>query len=226
VQRDTDGNITAADRVAPSLWSFTSTGYPQIKDQVLNPKKYILVKGPHDGILSTGRRTLRAAINVEMAWIRTVKNPLPATLLKQVGDDQLEDTEIDALLSTWRNARSDPDGTVAYIPATIAVEAIGTVVSDVLVEARNAVAVDIARLIGLPASALDAGAVQTSMTYNNTQVGLGYVLVSQGITPYANCINAAFSQDNVVAPGIRTALDLSGLMADAANISRQGNPKD
>lgn len=221
VIRDGDA-ITSADRVRPDLWHFDELGQVIVGTEPLDPAQYILIKGPHDGILNTGARTLRAAIALETAWIRTVRNPIPTTLLKQVGDDVMEDDEIDALLATWRQARQDPDGAVAYIPSSIAVEGIGTIVSDVLVEARNASAVDIARLIGLPSSALDAGAVQTSLTYSNTNVGLGYVLVQQGIQPYADHISTALSMDNVVPPGQRTVLDTSSLLADAANVSGTG----
>ena len=224
VERDTDGNILAADRIRPDLWEFDDVGQVVVGDEALRPEQYILIKGPHDGILLTGRRTLRGALNLENAWQRTVRNPIPATLLKQVGDDVLEDDEIDALLVAWRAARQDPDGAVAFIPANIAVEAIGEVVANVLVEARNAVAVDIARLIGIPGASVEAGAVQTSLTYNNTNIGLGLQLVQQGLTPYANAIAAALSMDNVCAPGRRIAPDMTELLNDAANLSRSGTP--
>lgn len=224
VDRDEADKILSGDRVRPDLWKFDELGNVLIGDEIVDPATYILIKGPHDGILNTGRRTLRAAINLENAWIRTVRNPIPATVLQQVGDDELEDDEIDDLLSDWRAARQDPDGAVAYIPANIKVEALGSVIADVLVEARNASAVDIARLIGVPAVSLDAGAVQSSLTYSNQEVANGLTLPLYGLAPYANAIGAALSMDNVVAPGRRIALDMTQLMADAATISRSGAP--
>ena len=114
------------------------------------------------------------------------------------------------------------DGAVAFVPSNINVQAIGDVVPDVLVAARNASVIDIARLIGIPASALDAGAIQTSLTYTNTSVGVGMQLVQQGYKPYADSISYALSMDNVVPSGQRTALDMTQLLADAATISRSG----
>lgn len=226
VDRDGSGAIQSADRVRPDLWDFDGLGNVLIGGEVVDPATYVLIKGPHDGILVAGARTLRAAIALENAWIRAVRNPVPTTLLKQVGDDQMDDDEVDDLLADWRLARQDPDGAVAYIPANIAVEAMGSIVPEVLTEARNASVIDIARLMGLPASALDAGAIQTSLTYTNTSVGVGLVLVQQGYTPYANAIGAALSMDNVVPSGQRTALDLTQLLADAASISRSGAPSE
>jgi hypothetical protein len=226
VDRDDTGAITSGDRVRPDLWEFDELGNVVIGGEILDPTTYILIKGPHDGILNTGTRTLRAAINLENAWMRTVRNPIPTTLLQQVGDDQMDDDEVDDLLADWRAARQDPDGAVAYIPANIKVEALGTVMADVLVEARNAVAVDIARLIGTPAVSLDAGAVQSSLTYSNQEVANGLTLPLYGLAPYANAIGAALSMDNVCPPGRRIALDMTQLMADASTISRSGAPTE
>ena len=222
VDRNDAGRIQSAERVRSDLWDFDGMGNVIIGTAVVDPSLYILIKGPQDGILTAGARTLRAAIALENAWIRTVRNPVPATVLQQVGDDQLDDDEIDDLLADWRIARQDPDGAVAYVPSNINVQALGQVVPDVLVAARNASVVDIARLIGIPASALDAGAIQTSLTYTNTSVGVGFQLVSQGLKPYADSIAYALSQDNVVPSGQRTALDMTQLLADAATISRSG----
>lgn len=223
VDRNPAGRIQSAERVRPDLWDFDGMGNVIIGTAVVDPSLYVLIKGPHDGVLTVGARTLRAAIALENAWIRAVKNPTPTTILQQVGDDQLEDDEIDDLLTDWRLARQDPDGAVAFVPSNINVEALGSIVPDVLTEARNASAIDIARLIGLPASALDAGSVQQSLTYVNTSVGVGLVLVQQGYKPYADAIGYALSMDNVVPSGQRTALDMTQLLADAASISRSGS---
>lgn len=222
VDRNPAGRIQSCDRVRPDLWSFDEMGNVTIGTDIVDPILYILIKAHHDGLLISGARTLRAAINLELAWAKAVKNPLPATVLQQVGDDVLEDDEIDDLLLDWRLARQDPDGTVAFVPSNIKVEALGNIAPDLLVEGRNAVAIDIARHLGLPSSALDAGAVQTSLTYSNTSIGQGFVLVQQGLAPYAADINAALSMDNVVPSGQRTVLDISSLLADAANISGTG----
>lgn len=224
VERGADENITAADRLRPDLWEFDEIGNVVVDDQALDPSSYILVKGPTDGILNTGVTTLRAAINLELAWSRAVKSPMAATVIQQVGDDQLDDDEIDDILADWRAARQDPDGAVAFLPSSLKAEALGEITPNLLIEARNAVAVDIARLILTPAVSLDAGAVQTSLTYSNTEVGNGLTLPLYGLKPYADCIGAALSMDSVCKPGRRIALDMTQLMSDAASISRSGTP--
>lgn len=226
LERDGRGVITSAVRRRPDLWGFDDTGavIDSASDEVIAPKAYALVKGPHDGILRTGARTLRGAIALETAWTKAVRNPTPIQILQQVNDDQLEEDEITDLLADWVTARQGADGTVAYLPAGVELKTPGEVSPELLVAARNAVAVDVARLVGLPSAAVDAGSVQQSLTYTNTSVGVGLQLVTQGFKPYADAIGAALSMDNVTNPGTRIALDMSQLLADAATLSPSGTP--
>ncbi len=220
LDRDTNGDIQDATHIRADLWEFDEVGSVVVGNAVLDPAKYVLIKGPHDGLLNCGRRTLRGAINLELAWQRVVRNPIPTTVLQQVGDDQLTDDEIDALLLTWRKARQDPDGAVAYVPSTLAVQAIGQTAADVLTEARNATAIDIARLIGVPAVSLDAGPVMTSLTYQNVESAVTTSLPVFGLAPYANAIGYALSLDSVAGAGYRISLDMSHLLVDANAIPK------
>jgi hypothetical protein len=225
IGKDGRGAINAVDRLSPALWAFDGDGNVTDADgQPLEAGTYALIKGPHDGILTTGARTLRGAIALETAWTKAVRNPQPTTILQQTTDDTLEDEEVDSLLEDWRVARQDPEGTVAFIPYGIEASFPGETVTELLVQARNAAAVDIARLIGIPAAAVDAGAVQTSLTYTNTSVGVGLQLAQQGVKPYADAIGAGLSLDTVTPKGTRIALDMTQLFADAATISPSGTP--
>lgn len=218
--------VIGCDRVRPDLWSFSDDGEDVLdaEDNVIPPEDYTLVMGPHDGILNRGARTLRGAIALEAAWTKAVRNPNPATILQAQEDTQLTEPEVDALLDSWIEARQDPDGLVAYLPASVKAEMPGSLSPELLVQARNAVAIDIARLVGIPAAAVDAGAVQTSLTYTNTSVGVGLQLAQQGVKPYADALAAALSMDNVTPRGTRIALDMTQLFADAATLSPSGTP--
>lgn len=223
ITRDGANRITAVDRVPYDQWMFTDDGEPADEDgDPFDPLDIVLVKGPHRGLLNNGARTVRGAVALEQAWTRAIRAPIPITTLTQTTDDQLDDDEVDELLADWRHARSDPDGAVAFIPYGIELDTPGTLVPELLVAARNAVAVDIARLVGLPSAAVDAGAVQASLTYVNTQLGVGLQLVNQGVKPYATAMGAALSLDNVTPSGTRIGLDMSQLLADAATLSPNG----
>lgn len=226
IERDGASRITSVERRDPDTWAFGDEGTVDDEDGHPIPwSDIVLVKGPTDGILNTGKVTLRGALDLERAWTRAVKNPTPTQVLHQTDDTELDEDEIAGVLDAWRAARNDPDGMVAFLPLAINLETPGSQYdANLLVQARNAVAVDVARLVGLPAAALDAGAVQTSLTYVNTQSGIGLQLVNQGYKPYADALGAALSLDNVTDPGSRIALDLTQLLADAATLSPSGTP--
>ncbi len=92
------------------------------------------------------------------------KAPHPKAILKNHGADLLDD-EIDALLAGWESARSARS--VGYLNDVMDYETFGWNAADLqLTEAREHAALEVARLFGLPARAVDA-AGGDSMTYAN-----------------------------------------------------------
>jgi hypothetical protein len=219
---------TVLDRVPPHLWRFAADGSGTVELdtgdgawRAVEASAAVLIKGPNDGLL-TRTKTLRGALDVERAWTRAVRNPSPHTVLQQVTDDDLTDDEIDGVLEAWVSARRSEDGAVSFLPASLNASVIGQLVPDLLTEARNAAAVDIARHMGLPAVALDAGPVQSSMTYANAQTQGGLAVAVQGVTPYLNAIGWRLSMDDVVPRGTRIYLDSSDLYATFEAMTRTG----
>jgi HK97 family phage portal protein len=90
--------------------------------------------------------------------------PHPKAILKNHGAD-LTDPEIDALLTAWESARASRS--VGYLNDVVDYDTFGWNASDLqLTEAREHAALEVARLFGLPARALDAQGGD-SMTYAN-----------------------------------------------------------
>jgi hypothetical protein len=224
VDRDSAGTVTAVSRVAPESWTFTGDGQVEVEGAPAQEARYALVKGPTDGFLWTAASTIRGALDLERAWRRAIRNPTPVTILHQTTDDELTDDEIAGLLTDWKQARQDDDGAVAYLPASVSVETPGAMVPDLLVEARNAVSVDVARHLGVPATALDAGPVQSSLTYANAQTQGGLAVIVQGVRPYLNALAWRLSQDDLTPPGTRMAYDTTDLDAAFDAMSRTGPP--
>jgi phage portal protein BeeE len=90
--------------------------------------------------------------------------PHPKAILKNNGPD-LDDDEIDALLADWEAARATRS--VGYLNSTVDYEDHGWNAQELqLVEGREHAALEVARLTGLPAAAVDAK-TGGSMTYGN-----------------------------------------------------------
>lgn len=210
VARGADGAVLDAARVPTERWSFDDQGRVRYDDDVLDPSTVLLIPGPHEGLLTFAANTLRAARRLEDAVASRAANPVPVTELHDTDDAPLEAEEVDELLADWRAARSDPDGAVAYTPARIELRTHGDAAGDLLVQARNASAIDVARHAGIPAAMVDASNVNSTLTYETLQ-GRNLEFADYALALYAGAISARLSLDDVVPRGVRVALDLSQL---------------
>lgn len=121
-----------------------------------------------DGIRYTGRRVLRTALRLEQAARIDAETPIPPIILQNLGPD-LSPTQVTDLLAAWKSARSSSSGGVGYLNQSIKADTMGWSSADrQLVEGRRYVAVEVARLMGLDASDLDAAMSGSSVTYQNT----------------------------------------------------------
>lgn len=206
VVRGSDNTILSADRVPPEQWKINPDGSISLYDQPANANEILLFPGPNEGLLTFAARTIRAARRTDDAWQGRVRNPVPIVELHQVSDDALNDEEVDELLAGYVAARSDVNGAVTYTPPEIEIRTHGEADPSMLVEARNALRVDVANFVGLPAASLDGSVAQASLTYV-TQDGKMSEL-GEGLRMYAEPFEARLSQDDVVPRGQRVRMNM------------------
>lgn len=131
--------------------------------------------------------------------------PHPHAILKNSGAD-LTDEEIDALLADWEAARTQRS--VGYLNEVMDYETIGWNAEELqLTEGREHAALEVARLFGLPAKALDAKSGD-SMTYANSVDSRRDIL--EAIRPWMIPITAALS----AATGCRIEFDADAYTRD------------
>lgn len=212
VARGTDRTILDAGRIPPEWWSITADNQIEVHGQpVQDPWSVVLFAGPSEGLLEYASRTIRAARNIEQSWAGRVRNPVPVVELHQVSDDELTDEEIDQLIDGYTTARQDPNGAVVYTPSQVELRVHGDPAGSQMVEARNAVRLDVANLTGLPAEALDGSLATASLTYT-TQEGTRSEL-TDALRMWFEPIEARLSQDDVVPRGQRVRFDRTDLAA-------------
>lgn len=213
VSRDRDGKISDAIRVNPALWTVNpASNRVQINGADVSAEQVILIEGPQEGLVTLAEETIRAARAVERAWAQRVAQPLP--MLELHSTDQmmdLEETERDELITAWEKARQNGNGT-AYTPSSIELRVHGTGTTDLFVAGRNALRLDIANFLSLPSALLEGSMSTASLTYS-TQAGQRNDLVDLSLGYWATALEARLSQDDVVAPGLNIAIDLSQLAA-------------
>jgi phage portal protein BeeE len=116
------------------------------------------------GLRRFGAPMLSLYADLQAAAGNYARAPHPKAILKNNGPD-LDDDEIDALLADWEAARATRS--VGYLNSTVDYEDHGWNAQELqLVEGREHAALEVARLTGLPAAAVDAK-TGGSMTYGN-----------------------------------------------------------
>lgn len=210
VRRGADGLILEAARIAIERWKFARGGVITVDGREVPGDQVILIPGPHEGILNFGRDALVQAIDLAKAAGKAAKNPNAYVDLHYTGDRPMDDTEVDALISRWAAARRGDNGGVAFTSKWVEAKEMGAASEHLLVEGRNAAAVDVARLISVPASMADATNAQASLTYETSQ-GRNAEFIDYGLALYMEPIRARLSMDDVVPRGQSVRFDTSEL---------------
>jgi HK97 family phage portal protein len=119
--------------------------------------------GPDEGLLHRAGKTIAAAVYLENAAVNYAKEPAPTMVLKSNGTN-LTAERISSLLTAWKSARQSRS--TAFLNADVDLKEFGFDPKSMqLAEARQYVALELARACGIPAYFLSAE--QTSMTYSN-----------------------------------------------------------
>jgi HK97 family phage portal protein len=166
------GRVRAWTRVSPErvtvdtdFLNTTITGYKVDGKSVpmQGVGSIIRFDGPDEGLLHRAGKTVAAAVYLENAAVNYAKEPAPSMVLKSNGTN-LTAERISSLLSAWKTARQSRS--TAFLNADVELQQFGFDPKTMqLSEARQYVALELARACGIPAYFLSAE--QTSMTYSN-----------------------------------------------------------
>jgi hypothetical protein len=213
------GRPLRMDRIAPGGWRIDQVGRVELIDatvrtgwRVARADEVVLIPGMHEGLLTFAAATIRHAAALEDAATKAAHNPAAYLALKQTGGTPLTDTEITALVARWAAARRGENGGVAFLNQSIDAEELGAFDKHLVIEGRNAAAVDVARHASLPADLIDAAGPESSLTYQNSRDN-DRRAIDYGLGGYMSAISAALSQDDVTARGRRVAFDLEQWLA-------------
>lgn len=207
-----DGFPVAMERVPRDAWSFGVDGSTVLDadGRPVDAATHVLLPGPHEGLLSFAARTLRAASKMERAAARHAANPVPSIELHQETDVELDPAERDAMIADWVRGRNSDTGAVGFTSYGIRAHPLGQIPEQLLIDGRNAAAVDVARHASIPAAMLDATSAGASLTYETTEGRNGQFL-DYGLSLYLDAVSSRLSQDDVVPRGTSVAFDTSAL---------------
>lgn len=214
VERGAKDQVLNAARVPLDWWTIDPDSGrimvqagPQEEKRAASVEEVVLIPGPHDGILNFGQDVIRQASALSAIALDRAENPDALTELHYTGDRPMTDQEIESVVQSWLTARKKSGGArVGYTGKNLEVKTHGTGSEQLLIEARNAAAVEVAQIIGLPAAMLDATAAGASLTYETTE-GRNGQFIDYGLSTYMDPIAARLSEDDLVPAGQSTRFD-------------------
>lgn len=206
--RDDEGN--PADRIPADRWDTDAADRLEVDGELVGEDEVVVIPGPHEGLLSFGAAALLRTLDNLQAAATAARNPSAYLELHYTGQEPLSPEDKATLVADWAKARRGENGGVAYTGPNLEVKEHGTHEAHLLIEGRNADAVDMSRLVSSPAAMTDAEA--GSLTYETTE-GRGGQFLDYGAALYMDSIAARLSMDDVSPTGRRMVFDTTNVTA-------------
>ncbi len=171
----------------------------------------VVFSGLDEGVLNRAGRTIRAAQELEKAAELYAKEPVPTMVLKSNGTN-LAPERITKLLESWKVARNTR--ATAFLNADVELTALGFDPQKLqLNEARQYLATELARAVGIPASFLSAEL--TSQTYSTT-VMERKALIDFSLRNIITPIEQRLSMADFVPNGVEVRFDIDDFLRGSA----------
>lgn len=213
VRRDSSDKIVDGFRVHPDYWTCDpDTHVVHVEGEQASVEEILLIEGPQEGLVTIAETTIRAALDLERAVSQRLRTPIPLqVLVAQDLQSELTPAEAAKAVDEWE-ARRQAGGT-GYLQAGLKLETPGAEInsdSALFIQGRNAIRLDVANFMNLPAALLDGSMSTASLTYS-TSTDKRNDLVDLSLGYWSNPLESRLSQDDVVDPGLCVRFDLSTL---------------
>lgn len=228
VGRDDFGDVVAADRVPFDSWSIDSDDgtikylSPDGAETPVDPRTVVLIPGSDEGLLTANAQAIRHAADLLNAASKAAENPSAYLELHQTNEVPITETDARDMIAKWAAARRGENGGVAFTSAGVEAREHGAYSEHLLVEGRNASALDVARAMSLPGNALDATVSKSSLNYEN-QESKAADLIDYGLATFMSPVTARLGMDDMVPAGVSVRFDLS---AETGPQGTAGTPDD
>lgn len=207
-ERGANGVLLDAVRVPIDEWETDHDGNIVVHGEIVrDPAAVILIPGDGSALLTDGAEAIRSARNMEKTWASRVRSPIPLMEIHDLSEDGMNQDEATEYVKGIVKARQNPDGAVIYTPSTVELKTHGEKATDLFVSGRNQSRLDIAGILGLPASQIDASQATASLTYA-TQESETAALTDR-LSGWTEPIEARLSLDDVVPRGQHVAFEFS-----------------
>ena len=212
-----DGRVRAMQRIAPNRVTVqTNSTATEITGYYVNGKyvpfsDLVIFSGMDEGLLNRAGQTLKAGYWLERASLTFAREPAPQMVMKSNGTSLPAD-RIRTLMNSWSRARTER--ATAFLNADVILEKLGFDPKEMqLNEARQYVALELARQIGIPAWFISAD--PQSNTYSNA-INQRRDLIDFSLRPIMTVIEQRLSQNDFLPSSQYARYDLDDFL--------RGNP--
>jgi phage portal protein BeeE len=200
-QRLPAGSIVTMDETGPVFFhpskSITFAG------NELDYRNVIQFLSPIQGIVYSSDQTISTALKVEQSRFKNAQSSLPSGVLKQTGGEPLSAQELSEIGAAFQEARLTSQ--TAVLNEFLTYEA-STATPDkmLMIESAQYSALDLARLCGVPPYLV--GVSTGAYAYTSSEQSRADLYIF-GVKPYADCIAATLSMNNVLPRGTYCKFD-------------------
>ena len=200
-QRLPAGSIVTMDETGPVFFhpskSITFAG------NELDYRNVIQFLSPIQGIVYSSDQTISTALKVEQSRFKNAQSSLPSGVLKQTGGEPLSAQELSDIGAAFQEARLTSQ--TAVLNEFLTYEA-STATPDkmLMIESAQYSALDLARLCGVPPYLV--GVSTGAYAYTSSEQSRADLYIF-GVKPYADCIAATLSMNNVLPRGTYCKFD-------------------
>jgi HK97 family phage portal protein len=169
----------------------------------------IRIDGPNEGLLTSGARAIRQALQLDQQAARIAASPRPQGVFTPVeGVDPGDATDIQAMLDQWNSSRST--NAWGYVGAALKLNPLSWTPEELqLADSRQHAAVEIARLCGLDADWVNVHT--TTRTYANAETRR-LDLLDFTLMPFITALEGRLSMNDVLPRGHQVKVQMSGFL--------------
>jgi phage portal protein BeeE len=177
---------------------------------MLDPRDVVQFISPIQGIVYSSSQTIATAIKVERSRYEMARTSLPSGVLRQTGGEPLSATELADIGAAFNNARLTSQTAVlneflTYEPSNATPDKM------LMIESAQYSALDLARLCGVPPYLV--GVATGSYAYTSSEQSRADLYIF-GVKPYAECISATLSMNNVLPRGTYVEFNALSYLSD------------
>jgi hypothetical protein len=207
-----NANITTPNQVGPQF--FGQADVIQFNGANLDPRNVVQFISPIEGILNIGARAINTSLYLDAFADKLSRLETVPGYLQQVEGEDLSGEELGDLAKSWAEMRKTGNA-IGALSRQVVFKEFSQSPASVVAEQRKYQALELARLLSVPAYLVSAPTEGESMTYSNAQ-GARADLYLFGARLYLDVIQQTLSSAQILPANRFVEFDIESYLNDAA----------